>query len=77
MKTVRELDAWGAWHDYPESWPRKPNEKRPNGTVDLTPEIERTIKKARLAIKRDIKNAGPHYPRDEVRKVLAYWRIEL
>ena len=77
MQTVAALDACDAWDDYPESWPRAPNEKRPNGTVELTPEIERTIKERRLAIKRDIENAGPHYPRDEVRNVLAYWHIEL
>jgi hypothetical protein len=76
-EAVAALDTWSSWDDYPESWPRTPKEKRPIGTVELTSDIERVINERRLAIKRDLDNAGPYYPHDEVRKVLAYWRVEL
>ena len=34
--------------------------------------------KARLTrVRQDLELAGPHYPKDEVRKALAYWRIEV
>lgn len=77
VQTVNALDEWNAWGDYPASWPRNPGDKRPMGVVDLTPEIEKQIVKRRMAIKGDLENAGSHYPRDEVLKVLAYWHIEL
>lgn len=73
--TVAVLDTWDAWDDYPDSWPRTPNEKRPLGTVELTPKIESQVNDRIATIKRDIANAGPHYPLSEVRDVLAYWQI--
>lgn len=76
-ETVATLDAWDAWDDYPASWPRGPGAGRPLGTVALTPDIERAVVARRAAISRDLAGAGPHYPRDEVRAVLAYWRIEI
>ena len=53
---------------------------RANGAVgraDLPPASSLVSRTSRLAIKRDLENAGPHYPRDEVRNILAYWYIEL
>lgn len=75
--TIATLDAWEAWDDYPDSWPRSPGASRPLGTVALTPEIERTATMRRSGIARDLAGSGPHYPRDEVRAVLDYWRIEI
>ncbi|TXN77965.1 hypothetical protein [Methylobacterium sp. WL8] len=77
VETVQALDAWDAWDDYPDSWPRKPGQKRPLGVIDLTPEIEKQVRKRRAAIKGDLAHAGPHYPRAEVQEVLDYWKIEL
>lgn len=76
-ETVAALDAWDAWDDYPDSWPQTPGERRPMGVVELTPEIERQVRDRRAGIKRDLDSAGPHYPREEVEAVLAYWKIEL
>ena len=47
------------------------------GVVELTPEIERQVRDRRAGIKRDLEKAGPHYPREEVQAVLAYWKIDL
>lgn len=76
-ETVAALDAWDAWDDYPESWPRTPNQKRPLGTVERTPQIERLVEERLAGIKRDLETAGEHYPRAEVLDVLAYWRIKI
>jgi len=77
VETVAKLDLWDEWDSYPESWPRKPNEKRPMGTVERTTIIEKRVQERRAEIKRELEMAGPHYPRAEVREVLAYWRIEI
>lgn len=76
-ETVAALDEWDAWDDYPKSWPRFSNEKRPLGTVEITPKIEHAIFDRKAAIKRDLVGAGPYYPRTEVHQVLDYWRVEL
>lgn len=75
LATVATLDAWDAWEYYPASWPRSPGAGRPLGTVALTPEIERTAATRRSGTVRDPASAGPHYPREGVRAVLAYRRI--
>ena len=49
----------------------------PTAYVKLTPEIEKQIKRRRVAIKKDLAGAGSHYPREEVQQVLDYWKIEL
>jgi hypothetical protein len=77
VKTVEDLDVWADWENYPHSWPRAPNEKRPLGTMELTEQIERRIQQRRAEIKRELETAGPHYPRTDVKNVLAYWNIEL
>jgi hypothetical protein len=77
QETIKQLDKWDMWDDYPKSWPRKLNEKRPLGVVDLNPQIERSVKQRCLAIKRDLEHAGPHYPKQQVQKVLDDWGIKL
>ncbi len=77
VETVTTLDAWDAWEDYPASWPRRPNEKRPLGTAELTREIKQAIIDRKAAIRKDINGAGPHYPLNEVREALSYWRVEI
>lgn len=74
-EAVTALDAWNAWDGYPKSWPRSPGEKRPLGTVPLSAAIEQIAGERKRAIKRDLDQAGPRYPRKEVREVLAYWRV--
>ena len=77
LATNTALDSWEDWESYPESWPRTPHEKLPLGVVALSPASRASAQKRRAAIRHDLEHAGPHYPRDDVRKALAYWKIEL
>jgi hypothetical protein len=72
------LDAWTDWDAYPASWPRTSGDcKKPLGLVALTPEIEYAATKRLANIRDEIQHAGSHYPRDEVHRVLDYWKIRL
>jgi hypothetical protein len=76
-ETIASIDAWDDWSAYPQSWPRSPEEALPLGVMPLNDGI-RSDASARLArIRRDLRQAGPYYPRDEVRQALAYWQIEV
>jgi hypothetical protein len=65
--------------DYPKDWPSAERPKIfPPGTAPFSDRIERKITKRKAQIKASIQNADlVHYPRDEVLKVLKFWRIEL
>jgi hypothetical protein len=76
-ETNGALDKWVDWEAYPESWPRKPGEKLPEGVAPLTAAIQGSIERRKAAIRRDLEHAGKFYPRDEVREALAYWKITL
>ena len=69
------LDEWDDWSVYPQSWPQARGEKRPLGVVPLTQEIEQVALKRLATIRSDLMAAGKFYPRDEVRRALAYWKI--
>jgi hypothetical protein len=70
---VATLDAWDAWDDYPQSWPRTPGEKRPKGLIEMTLEIQRSADNRRAAIDRDLRTAGDHYPKEDVQAAQKYW----
>ena len=63
------------WADYPESWPREPGEERPLGVVDLNDGIAKSARDRLASIRAELRDAGPYYPREEVRAVLEYWGI--
>jgi hypothetical protein len=76
-KTIADIDAWHDWSSYPASWPRDPGGAPPPGVMQLDDRI-RSDAKARLTrIRSDLDQAGPHYPKNEVHAVLAYWHIEI
>jgi hypothetical protein len=78
MRTVNSaLEKWTDWESYPKSWPKKPSEQLPLGVAPLTTAIKASAERRKAAIRRDLENAGKHYPRDEVRAALAYWKIEV
>lgn len=62
---------------YPCSWPKPEIKKLPLGVVPLNSKIEKDIDRRRAAIKHDLDNSGPFYPRENVRSVLDYWQIRL
>ncbi len=70
-----ELDEWQNWKDYPESWPRKESPSLPKGTMALNPGIKRSANRRWETIKKDIQNAGKHYPHDQVKIALDYWQL--
>lgn len=59
------------------SWPKKPHEKLPLGVVPLDAQIQASAQKRLAAIRHALEHAGNHYPRDEVRAALDYWKIAL
>ncbi|MFC0387721.1 hypothetical protein [Muricoccus vinaceus] len=78
VETVATIDRWGDWDAYPVSWPRAPGDgKLPPGVVLLNSDIRSDAARRIARIRHDLEHAGPHYPRAQVRDVLAYWKIEL
>ena len=69
-----ELDKWQDWDDYPESWPRQVGDSRPLGVMPINADIRKCAIRRWKMIQKDLKDAGRHYPREEVRKALAYWK---
>lgn len=72
------LSGWIPEH-YPRSWPTANNpDLLPIGLAPFSDRIEREIAKRKRLIKACLENADlTHYPRDEVREVLRFWKIEL
>ena len=73
----KELDFWNDWNSYPDSWPRSLQEKLPRGIVELSPTIQESAEKRLRTIRQDLESAGNHYPTEEVKKALEYWKIRL
>jgi hypothetical protein len=62
---------------YPLTWPAPGRrDVLPPGTAPITPTIRSEIRKAKLIRLLDNMNLT-HFPRDEVRQVLSYWRVNL
>lgn len=74
---ARQVAEWSNWEAYPESWPKPNRPSRPLGTAKFSARIKDAADRRKAAIRKDLASAGPHYPRDDVRKVLDYWNISL
>ena len=77
LATNTALDNWADWDASPQSWPRKLNEKLPLGVVPLSPMIQSRARKRLAAIRKGLESAAQHYPRDNVRAALEYWKVTL
>jgi len=63
---------------YPDSWPTAERRILPRGTAPFSPRVEENVWKAKELIRRQLEDGSlAHYPRDEVRAVLAFWKVEL
>lgn len=62
---------------YPREWPSRRGDPPPPGVIPHSPDIQRLIDQRKAEIRKDLAEAGPLYPRDSVRDVLAYWKIDL
>ena len=74
---VLAIARWTDWTTYPQSWPRPGFVSRPLGLMELNDKIARDAKRRLDSIKRDLTNAGAHYPREQVKQTLDYWKIRL
>jgi hypothetical protein len=74
---IATIEEWGDWDAYPKSWPRTHGGSLPQGIVKLDGGIRQSAALRLERIRWDLKNAGIHYPRDEVRAALSYWKIEI
>ena len=72
-----DLDNWHDWENYPASWPKKPREANPMGTILLNSDIQKRANRRWRKLQSDMENAGAHYPRESVRQVLDYWHLDL
>jgi hypothetical protein len=71
------LGAWNDWDSYPASWPKHLEERLPLGIVPLSPLIRASAEKRLSEIRRDLREAGSYYPREQVRATLMHWKIVL
>lgn len=64
---------------YPERWPAPDRPGiLPPGTAPFTPAIMEEIHRQKTLLRTKMANAElTHFPRDDVRSVLAFWKIEL
>ena len=72
-----QVEEWADWDAYPCSWPRQDRNSLPLGTAKFSARIKTSADRRKAAIRKDLASAGPHYPRDEVQKVLEYWDVSL
>ncbi|MER9567422.1 hypothetical protein [Mesorhizobium sp. M0571] len=72
-----DLKAPGYNDAYPASWPNDYRRDLPPGIVPLNSAISCDAARRLNRIRHDLENAGPFYPRDQVRTVAEYWKINL
>jgi hypothetical protein len=75
--SLAAIGGWADWSAYPASWPKADRLSLPLGVTKIDTGIRASAARRLKCIRNDLKNAGEHYPRDEVRKALAYWKIEI
>jgi len=78
-EAVSCVDVESPGHDiaYPKSWPNDARSSRPLGIVTFNSSIDRDASRRLDRIRFDLQNAGPHYPREQVIAVAAYWNMQL
>ena len=72
-----QVAEWSGWDAYPESWPKPDRASTPLGMARFSGRIKEAADRRKATIRADLASAGPHYPREEVRKVLDYWKVSL
>jgi len=67
--------------NYPALWPFAGSGKTPQGMIQFDPQIDRFIERRKQEIRDDLNQADlgnhPHYPKEQVREVLAFWHVKL
>lgn len=63
---------------YPTSWPTTDRLIEPPGTMPFTQQVRHEIEKRKQKLRQLLNNPPlPHFPRDEVKEVLAFWKVDL
>ena len=57
------VEGWTDWSAYPESWPTAQRATLPKGVAKLDDGIRESAQRRVTQIRKDLNNAGPHYPR--------------
>lgn len=71
------VEDWRNWESYPSSWPKPGRNSTPLGVHPFSEKIKLAADRRIANIRRDIDFAGQHYPKNEVRAVLEYWKVSL
>lgn len=74
---AKHVANWASWDGYPQSWPKPGKISLPLGTAPFSARIKEAAERRKAAIRKDLASAGPHYPREDVLKVLSYWDVSL
>jgi hypothetical protein len=75
---TEDIRAGNIPRHYPQSWPTALRREPPPRISPYSPRVAREIERRKRKIKECLENTDlVHYPRDEVRAVLHYWRIAL
>lgn len=74
---VAKVAEWADWDGYPGSWPTPSKPSTPMGVVKLDSGIRQSATRRLDQIRHDLEKAGPHYPRDDVRAALSFWKIPI
>lgn len=77
VAAVALVNAWSDWSAYPATWPRSLGGAIPPGVMPLTAGIRADATRRLKRIKRDLSEAGSHYPRAQVIEALSYWGISV
>lgn len=77
VEIATQVAEWSGWDAYPESWPKPDRSSTLRGMAKFSGRIKEAADRRKAAIRADLASAGPHYPREEVRKVLDYWKVSL
>jgi hypothetical protein len=59
---------------YPQRWPRSGDKLLPPNTAEYSDSIVQRIEKRKEQLRANLENPGEHYPTDQVRSVLKYWK---
>lgn len=71
--SVATMKNWNDWSDYPSSWPTQSRKVKPMGIIPLNDGIRKEAAKRKNRIEIDLKTAGEHFPRDQVKFTMLYW----
>jgi hypothetical protein len=78
VSVATEVRSGGLPDGYPDVWPSQERRVLPPGTAPFSPRVAMAITKRKKELRRMLDDADlTHFPREEVRKALEFWKVEL